>query len=152
LPISSRQAREICARVNAVIHHANIDRIADMIDQAVALSASRVEIAHVQYYGWALANRAKLMPTRQQVERAVDRVEALRERYRGIIVIDAVVPDCFARYPKAGRFYQRGIFSGAKDRGHQLWFSLIAMGYYLIEWLALRNTSAVMRRRSCAGR
>ena len=22
-----------------------------------------------------------------------------------------------------------GIFSGAKDRGHQLWFSLIAMGY-----------------------
>ena len=87
--------------VNAVIHHANIDRIADVVDQAVALSASRVEIAHVQYYGWALANRAKLMPTRQQVEHAVDRVEALRERYRGIIVIDAVVPDYFARYPKA---------------------------------------------------
>ena len=87
--------------VNAVIHHANIDRIADMVDQAVALSASRVEIAHVQYYGWALANRAKLMPTRQQVEHAVDRVEALREGYRGIIVIDAVVPDYFARYPKA---------------------------------------------------
>ena len=53
---------------------------------------------------------------------------------------------------EAGRFYQRGIFSGAKDRGHQLWFSLIAMGYYLIEWLALRTTSAVMRWRSCAGR
>ena len=87
--------------VNAVIHHANIDRIADIVDQAVALSASRVEIAHVQYYGWALANRAKLMPTRQQVEHAVDRVEALREGYRGIIVIDAVVPDYFARYPKA---------------------------------------------------
>jgi PqqA peptide cyclase len=86
--------------VNAVIHRANIDRITAMVDQAVALGASRVEIAHVQYYGWALANRAKLMPTRQQVERAVGCVEALRQRYRGIIVIDAVLPDYFARYPK----------------------------------------------------
>ena len=101
----------ITLTVNAVIHHANIDRIADVVDQAVALSASRVEIAHVQYYGWALANRAKLMPTRQQVEHAVDRVEALRERYRGIIVIDAVVPDYFARYPKAclGRWGRRSL-------------------------------------------
>ena len=86
--------------VNAVIHRANIDRVVAMVDQAVALGASRVEIAHVQYYGWAIANRAKLMPTREQVERAVGRVEALRERHHGIIVIDAVVPDYFARYPK----------------------------------------------------
>jgi len=86
--------------VNAVIHRANIDRIGTMVEQAVALGASRVEIAHVQYYGWALANRAKLMPTRQQVERAVGCVEALRQRYHSIIVIDAVLPDYFARYPK----------------------------------------------------
>jgi len=85
--------------VNAVIHRANIDRIVAMVDQAVALGASRVEIAHVQYYGWALANRAKLMPTREQVEHAIGCVEALRERHRGIIVIDAVVPDYYARYP-----------------------------------------------------
>jgi PqqA peptide cyclase len=86
--------------VNAVIHRANIDRIAAMVEQAVALGASRVEIAHVQYYGWALANRAKLMPTRQQVERAVACVEVLRQRYQSIIVIDVVLPDYFARYPK----------------------------------------------------
>ena len=86
--------------VNAVIHRANIDRIAAMVDQAVALGASRVEIAHVQYYGWALANRAKLMPTRQQVERAVGCVEALLQRHHSAIVIDAVLPDYFARYPK----------------------------------------------------
>jgi pyrroloquinoline quinone biosynthesis protein E len=90
----------IMLTVNAVIHRANIDRVAGMVDQAVALGASRVEIAHVQYYGWAIVNRAKLMPTRQQVERAVGCVEALRERYHGIIVIDAVLPDYFARYPK----------------------------------------------------
>jgi PqqA peptide cyclase len=86
--------------VNAVIHRANIDRITAMVDQAVALGASRVEIAHVQYYGWAFTNRARLMPTKQQVERAVGCVEALRQRYHGIIVIDAVLPDYFARYPK----------------------------------------------------
>jgi pyrroloquinoline quinone biosynthesis protein E len=86
--------------VNAVIHRANIDRIAAMVEQAVALGASRVEIAHVQYYGWVLANRAKLMPTRQQVERAVACLEVLRQRYQSIIVIDAVLPDYFARYPK----------------------------------------------------
>ena len=49
--------------VNAVMHRANIDRIGDMVDLALALGASRVEIAHVQYYGWALKNRATLMPT-----------------------------------------------------------------------------------------
>jgi PqqA peptide cyclase len=90
----------IMLTVNAVIHRANIDRIAAMVEQAVALGASRVEIAHVQYYGWALSNRAKLMPTRQQVERAVGCVEVLRQRYQSIIVIDAVLPDYFARYPK----------------------------------------------------
>jgi pyrroloquinoline quinone biosynthesis protein E len=98
-------AREVVRRaipltVNAVIHRANIDRIASMVDQAVALGASRVELAHVQYYGWALVNRAKLIPTRQQVARAVGCVAGLRERYQGIIVIDAVLPDYFARYPK----------------------------------------------------
>ncbi len=86
--------------VNAVMHRANIDRIGDMVDLALALGASRVEIAHVQYYGWALKNRAMLMPTRAQVERAAVLVEELRARHHGRIVIDAVVPDYYARYPK----------------------------------------------------
>ena len=54
----------------------------------------------MQYYGWALQNRATLMPTREQVEHAVAKVEALRGRYHGRIVIDAVVPDYYARFPK----------------------------------------------------
>ena len=61
-----------------VMHRANIDRIGDMVDLALTLGASRVEIAHVQYYGWALKNRAALMPTREQVERAAAAVEELR--------------------------------------------------------------------------
>ena len=37
--------------------------------------AKRIEIAHTQYYGWALANRDALMPTYQQ---ALDAVKLLR--------------------------------------------------------------------------
>jgi pyrroloquinoline quinone biosynthesis protein E len=86
--------------VNAVMHRANIDRIEEMVALALGLGASRVEIAHVQYYGWAIKNRAMLMPTREQVERAAKAVEELRRRHHGEIVIDAVVPDYYARLPK----------------------------------------------------
>jgi pyrroloquinoline quinone biosynthesis protein E len=86
--------------VNMVVHRANITRVGAMVDLALALGAGRVEIAHVQYYGWALKNRAALMPTREQVETAVREVEDLRARHHGRIVIDAVVPDYYARYPK----------------------------------------------------
>jgi PqqA peptide cyclase len=86
--------------VNAVIHRANIDRVGEMVELALGLGASRVEIAHAQYYGWALKNRAALMPKREQVEHAAAAVERLRARHLGRIVIDAVVPDYYARYPK----------------------------------------------------
>jgi len=86
--------------VNAVMHRANIGHVREMVELALALGAGRVEIAHVQYYGWAMKNRAALMPTPEQVERALVEVEELRARHHGRIVIDAVVPDYYARYPK----------------------------------------------------
>ncbi|HVZ52197.1 MAG TPA: pyrroloquinoline quinone biosynthesis protein PqqE [Pseudolabrys sp.] len=86
--------------VNMVVHRANIARIEPMVDLALALGATRIEVAHVQYYGWALKNRAALMPTREQVETAVASVERLRKMHHGRIVIDAVVPDYYARFPK----------------------------------------------------
>jgi pyrroloquinoline quinone biosynthesis protein E len=86
--------------VNLVVHRANIERIAAMVELAIGLKASRIEIAHVQYYGWALKNRAALMPTAEQVARAVAEVDELRRRHHGRIVIDAVVPDYHARTPK----------------------------------------------------
>ncbi len=54
----------------------------------------------MQYYGWALKNRAALMPSAEQVKRAAAAVEELRKRHHGQIVIDAVVPDYYARLPK----------------------------------------------------
>jgi pyrroloquinoline quinone biosynthesis protein E len=60
-----------------------------------------VEIAHAQYYGWALRNRHALMPTRDQVERAMQVMQDIRPRYQGRLVIDLVIPDYYARRPKA---------------------------------------------------
>lgn len=87
--------------INAVINRHNITRVERMIDLAVSLGAGRVEVAHAQYYGWAIRNRAALMPTLAQVQEATGRVEAARARLRGQIVIDYVLPDYYARQPKA---------------------------------------------------
>jgi pyrroloquinoline quinone biosynthesis protein E len=92
--------RKLPLTANIVIHRANIARIDELVAMALDMGAARVEIAHVQYYGWALKNRAALMPGRDEVERAVGRVEALRRAHHGRIVIDAVVPDYYARFPK----------------------------------------------------
>ena len=87
--------------VNAVIHRANVGRAAAMVELAVALGARRIEIAHTQYYGWAIPNRRALLPERASAERAIDEIERLREQHAGVIVIDHVLPDYHARYPKA---------------------------------------------------
>jgi len=86
--------------INAPVHRQNLDRLPDIIDFAVEMGAGRLEVAHIQYYGWALANRAALMPTREQVRRSADIVESARERLKGILIIDFVVPDYYATWPK----------------------------------------------------
>jgi PqqA peptide cyclase len=86
--------------VNAVIHRANIARLTDMVDLAASLGAGRVEIAHAQYYGWALRNRDALMPTREQIDRAIGQMDQLQVRYAGRLAIDSVLPDYYARRPK----------------------------------------------------
>jgi pyrroloquinoline quinone biosynthesis protein E len=86
--------------VNLVVHRQNLDRLPSMIEMAVALDARRIEVAHVQYYGWGLANRAALVPTRAQVAAADAVVAEARARLEGRIVIDYVVPDYYARRPK----------------------------------------------------
>jgi PqqA peptide cyclase len=86
--------------VNAVIHRANVSRAGKMVELAVRLGARRVEVAHTQYYGWAILNRAALMPTLAQAEAAIAEVEALKKTLAGMIVVDHVVPDYHARTPK----------------------------------------------------
>ncbi len=87
--------------INAPIHRHNIDEIPAFIDLALSLDAERLEIANVQYAGWALLNRDALMPDRQSVERQVEIVRQAQEDLYGILAIDFVTPDYFAIYPKA---------------------------------------------------
>ena len=94
-------ARSMPLTVNAVCHRQNYDRLDDMIALAVTLGARRLEVATVQFHGWAVPNRSQLMPTREQAKIAGDTIRAARERLKGILVIDYVPADYHATYPKA---------------------------------------------------
>jgi PqqA peptide cyclase len=87
--------------INAVVHRQNLERLEAIIELAVQLGAERLEVAHVQYYGWALANRTALLPSREQLDVATATVETARARLAGRLVIDYVVPDYYAHRPKA---------------------------------------------------
>ncbi len=91
----------IAFTANLVVHRQNIDHLEQMIAGLEALHPDRMEIAHAQYYGWALKNRSTLLPTRAQLDRAIAVVQAAEERMRGRVRIDMVVPDYHARFPKA---------------------------------------------------
>ena len=86
--------------VNAVMHRQNLSQLPDIIQMAVDLDADRLEVANVQYYGWALKNRAALMPTMEQIEQTSRIVEEAEGRLKGILAIDYVVPDYYALRPK----------------------------------------------------
>jgi PqqA peptide cyclase len=92
---------KIAFTVNLVVHRQNIDHLEEMIAFIEQLAPQRMEVAHAQYYGWALQNRAALLPTRPQLEKAVQAVEAAEKRLAGRIRVDSVVPDYYARFPKA---------------------------------------------------
>lgn len=86
--------------INAPLHRQNIYNLEQMIDLAAELGAARFEAANVQYYGWAFLNRAALMPTYEQALWSADVVNRARERLKGLMVLDAVVPDYYAKRPK----------------------------------------------------
>lgn len=86
--------------VNAPVHRQNIGNLEAIIDLADRLCAIRLEVAHVQYYGWALRNRAALMPTYAQTMQSAETVARATDRLFGIMSIDFVVPDYYALTPK----------------------------------------------------
>lgn len=86
--------------VNLVVHRQNLDHIEEMVAFIEELAPDRVEIAHAQYYGWALVNRTMLLPTREQLEKCTRVVEAAQQRLAGRTRFDCVVPDYFAHLPK----------------------------------------------------
>ena len=70
----------IALTLNFVIHRRNIDQLEEMVALAESSSATRIEFANVQYYGWAFANRENLLPTRLQVNDSVEFIKREQER------------------------------------------------------------------------
>ncbi|ROO87169.1 pyrroloquinoline quinone biosynthesis protein E [Actinocorallia herbida] len=86
--------------LNVVLHRRNLDHVAELIDLAVAWGAERIELANTQFYGWALRNRAALLPDRAQLTRAQEIVRRRAEELRGRLEIFWVLPDYFEGTPK----------------------------------------------------
>ena len=93
--------RGIPLTLNAVMHRHNLDDLERTIDMAVELGARRLEVACVQFHGWAAGNRSQLLPTREQTEAAKRIVAEAEARLRGTLAFDFVPPDYYADYPKA---------------------------------------------------
>ena len=87
--------------LNVVLHRYNLDHVERIIEMALEMGVEYLELANTQYYGWGMVNRAQLMPTREQLERAEAVVNACRERIGSRLRILFVVPDYFEARPKA---------------------------------------------------
>ena len=94
------KSRRVGLTLNFVVHRKNLEQLEDMLAIAENSSATRVEFAHVQYYGWAFANREQLLPTREQLAHSLDFFASAQERLRGKLRIEYVVPDYYAKFPK----------------------------------------------------
>ena len=86
--------------LNVVLHRHNLDHLEAIIELADQWQVNRIELAHVQYSGWAFRNRAALLPTRDQVERAAALVDDARGRLPHLAIVH-VLPDYFQNFPKA---------------------------------------------------
>lgn len=86
--------------LNFVLHRRNIEELEEMLAIVAESGAGCVEFASVQYYGWAFANREKLLPTRQQLDYCVERLKRAEEELQGKTRVIFVVPDYYAKYPK----------------------------------------------------
>ncbi|MGO8764094.1 MAG: pyrroloquinoline quinone biosynthesis protein PqqE [Limisphaerales bacterium] len=86
--------------INVVLHRGNIERLDSIIAFAEKLGAERLELANTQYYGWAFKNRAALLPSRLQVERAASIAAAAKKRLFGKMEVLFVVPDYYSDRPK----------------------------------------------------
>jgi PqqA peptide cyclase len=86
--------------VNVVLHRDNIGRLAEIVALAEELEAERLELANVQYYGWAFRNRAALLPTREQIAAAAAIAAREKRRLLGRMRILFVTPDYYSDRPK----------------------------------------------------
>ena len=66
--------------LNFVLHRENLARVGEMIALGESLDADRLELANTQYLGWALHNRAALLPTAEQLSVAREQAAQAKRR------------------------------------------------------------------------
>jgi pyrroloquinoline quinone biosynthesis protein E len=103
--------------LNVVLHRFNIDHVQQILEMAERLEAEYVELANTQYYGWAYVNRDKLLPTREQLQRAEDVTNKFRERIGNKMRIFFVTPDYYETRPKACMSGWGNVFLGVTADG-----------------------------------
>lgn len=106
--------------LNVVLHRYNLDHVGRIIEMAAAMKVEYLELANTQYYGWGLANRALLMPTREQLTRAEAIVNDYRREFGQGMRILFVVPDYFETRPKACMNGWGSVFLGISPDGTAL--------------------------------
>jgi PqqA peptide cyclase len=87
--------------LNCVMHRYNLPHVGRIIEMAEQMGAEFLELANTQYYGWGWLNRDGLMPTRDDLARALEEVEQHRARLGGRMKIFWVSPDYADAKPKA---------------------------------------------------
>ena len=94
------RAQGIALSVNVVLHRANLSRLRKIVAFAAALGTTHLELANTQYYGWGFLNRARLAPTRAQVDEARQIAAEEKRRHAGQMDIFYVLPDYYEQRPK----------------------------------------------------
>jgi pyrroloquinoline quinone biosynthesis protein E len=87
--------------LNVVLHRHNLGEVPNIIRFVETLGAQRLELANVQYLGWALTNRAALLPDSSQLQEARAIAEEAKARLAGTMEIVFVMPDYYTGAPRA---------------------------------------------------
>jgi PqqA peptide cyclase len=100
---AGRHARELGLplTLNLVLHRGNLERVAPAIALAEELGADRLELASVQYLGWAYLNREGLLPASGELERARAVAFEARQRLTGKLDLLFVRADLHAGRARA---------------------------------------------------
>ncbi len=72
----------------------------EILDLAIDLDADYIELANTQYYGFAFVNRAQLLPTKEQLDKAHKISKEYQQRYHGKKEIYYIIPDYYSNRPK----------------------------------------------------
>lgn len=95
------RAARLPLTINVVLHRENIHDAGAIIEMAADLGARRVELANVQFLGWALDNRGALLPEESSLDALRALAQEASKKYEGQMEVILVLPDYFRGRPRA---------------------------------------------------